>query len=201
MISTTSNCNLVGCPKQSYQGFPTCGRTHGKIYNAIQIQNTNGTIEFYDKQRSYYELTNFYENYRHGNLIPIHYQGQDYKTSEHAFQYTKFNYSNHNAQTVANKILNAATARDAFKIAQKNQGLIHRNWTNMKDNVMYEVVKSKFTTSSRHLRNVLLGTGNAYLVETSPYDGYWGYGHNKQGENKLGKILMRVREEIKQGII
>jgi hypothetical protein len=40
-------------------------------------------------------------------------------------------------------------------------------------------------------------TGTRLLVESSPGDDYWGIGKNKKGENKLGKMLMEVRTELK----
>ena len=36
------------------------------------------------------------------------------------------------------------------------------------------------------------------IVEASPVDAFWGWGPNKDGENALGKIWMKLREEIKQ---
>ena len=57
----------------------------------------------------------------------------------------------------------------------------------------------------------LLGTGNALLAECSPYDKKWGIGIDIgdpdrlniakwKGQNLLGKILMDVREELRQEI-
>ena len=43
----------------------------------------------------------------------------------------------------------------------------------------------------------LLDTKDAELVENSPIDSYWGRGKDWNGENKLGKMLMKLREEIK----
>ncbi len=190
-----SECKLVGCSNLPTSGFEACNRTHGAVLD--KVRNTQGKIEFYGKHQSYYELTNFYENNRGSHLRLIVYKGNNFRTSEHAFQFEKFNYTSQQAQNVGQQILNAHTPREAFDVAQKNAHLIKRNWHEEKDSVMYEIVKSKFSQSSRHLRNVLLKTNNAVLVEASPLDSYWGYGANGQGENKLGRILMRVREEMK----
>ena len=35
------------------------------------------------------------------------------------------------------------------------------------------------------------------IVEDSPKDNYWGWGINRKGENHLGKIWMKLREEYK----
>lgn len=59
------------------------------------------------------------------------------------------------------------------------------------------------------LKKVLLETGDRILVEASPNDRIWGVGFNTEqalgkedqwGENKLGKALMRVREQLKANL-
>lgn len=35
------------------------------------------------------------------------------------------------------------------------------------------------------------------LIENSKMDSFWGIGKNQKGKNMLGKLLMKVREEIK----
>lgn len=63
----------------------------------------------------------------------------------------------------------------------------------------------KFSQNDR-LKGILLGTGSREIVEASPNDKVWGIGfdsenalENKEmwGVNKLGKALMRVREQLK----
>jgi len=46
-------------------------------------------------------------------------------------------------------------------------------------------------------RNILLGTGDAMLIEAAVSDPYWGEGCSKTGLNKLGQILMVVREQLR----
>jgi predicted NAD-dependent protein-ADP-ribosyltransferase YbiA (DUF1768 family) len=41
-----------------------------------------------------------------------------------------------------------------------------------------------------------MDTGNEELVENSPYDYYWGVGRNGTGKNRLGILLMKLREEL-----
>ena len=47
------------------------------------------------------------------------------------------------------------------------------------------------------IRSILLGTGDATLVEHTENDAYWGDGGDGSGKNMLGKILMRVRERLR----
>ena len=153
----------------------------------------NNVIYFYNKTGSYYELTNFYQNRRQDGLHRVHYQNRSWTTAEHAFQGEKFNYSSQQAQAIREQIANAANARAAFEIAQKNQHLARHDWPAIRDTVMLNVLRSKF--SDAHLSNVLKKTGNRYLVEDSPHESYWGCGANRQGQNRLGQLLMQVRRE------
>jgi ribA/ribD-fused uncharacterized protein len=71
-----------------------------------------------------------------------------------------------------------------------------RDWENIKEEVMYKVVMAKFTQNI-DLRNRLLLTGEMELIEENDWgDKTWGT-VNGNGKNLLGKILMKVREEIR----
>ena len=60
---------------------------------------------------------------------------------------------------------------------------------------MYELLISKF--SDPGLRDKLIATGDAELIEcNNHWDRYWGVCRG-EGQNKLGKLLMKVREEVK----
>jgi len=45
-----------------------------------------------------------------------------------------------------------------------------------------------------------LNTGDAKIVEQTENDDYWGDGGDGSGKNMLGKILMRVRDELRDGV-
>ena len=66
----------------------------------------------------------------------------------------------------------------------------------MKDEIMEKAVRAKFT-QHRSLQKKLISTGNKRLVEDSPKDYYWGIGKKRTGKNMLGKILMKIRAEIR----
>ena len=65
------------------------------------------------------------------------------------------------------------------------------------DNMMHEAVLIKFLTHI-DIQSILISTGDRLIVENSPTDCYWGCGGDKTGQNHLGKILMNVRQEIRQ---
>jgi len=59
---------------------------------------------------------------------------------------------------------------------------------------------AKFTQNN-DIMKVLLGTNEMELIEHTKKDSYWGDGGNGSGKNKLGKILMKVRYELKMSIL
>jgi len=60
---------------------------------------------------------------------------------------------------------------------------------------MLEAVRAKFSQHA-DLRALLVGTGDALLVEHTARDDYWGDGGDGHGKNRLGQILMQVRAEL-----
>ena len=73
------------------------------------------------------------------------------------------------------------------------------DWEDVKERIMYELVKAKFTFDT-DVKAKLLATGNCYLQEGNRWgDTFWGVDlRTGKGENKLGHILMRVREELRE---
>ena len=59
---------------------------------------------------------------------------------------------------------------------------------------MYQILKSKF--QNPELSKLLLETGDCELIEGNTWgDQFWGVCKGV-GENNLGKLLMKVREEL-----
>jgi ribA/ribD-fused uncharacterized protein len=71
---------------------------------------------------------------------------------------------------------------------------VRSDWVQIKDEILYQAVRTKFTQHEQ-LRRLLLETGEAILIEHSPSDTYWGDGGNGQGQNKIGQILMQILSE------
>jgi len=72
---------------------------------------------------------------------------------------------------------------------------LRKDWNEIKLDIMYELVKQKFVADYA-LRGKLLETGSQEIQEGNWWgDCYWGT-VNGIGENHLGKILMRVRDEV-----
>ena len=69
------------------------------------------------------------------------------------------------------------------------------DWDLVNMELMYKALKSKFT-SHPSLKSLLLSTTGSTLVETSPSDLFWGAGREGEGLNFLGRLLMKLREEL-----
>ena len=61
---------------------------------------------------------------------------------------------------------------------------------------MRAAVDAKFRQHAA-LRELLLATGDAKLVEHTDRDAYWGDGGDGTGRNMLGRILMAIRETLR----
>lgn len=89
----------------------------------------------------------------------------------------------------------------AKKTARKYQSEFEGQWDlkrwedGYKDTIMRRGLVYKFD-QNRNMIEGLLSTGNAYLVERSPKDPYWG-GLLPDSLNKLGNFLMELRDNIK----
>lgn len=142
-------------------------------------------IKFYSTNNEYGEFSNF-------ALYPIKLKGKMWPTSEHYFQAQKF------AKTpYENKIRKAPSPMKAAEMGRTRKVKIRRDWEKVKDHIMYDAVKAKFT-QHQDLKEILLKTGEAKLIEHTENDSYWGDGGNGKGKNKLGKILMQIRKELEQ---
>lgn len=86
------------------------------------------------------------------------------------------------------------TPSEAANMGRSRKLPLRRDWESVKDHVMLEAVRAKFSQHDE-LKNILLSTGDAELIEYK--DSYWGDGGDGSGKNRLGQILMLVREELR----
>jgi ribA/ribD-fused uncharacterized protein len=124
--------------------------------------------------------------------------GKNWKTVEHYYQSQKFV-----GTPYEDSIRMAATPGKAKKLGNARDakvGPIRKDWSKVKEHVMYDALVAKFT-QHKNLKVLLLETGNAILVEFSKKDSYWGDGGNGSGLNRLGALLMHLRQEIQNNAI
>jgi hypothetical protein len=92
------------------------------------------------------------------------------------------------------------SAISAKKLGKSTQYAVRPDWSSHRDEVMAAALHEKFGVNHPELRDTLLGTGDAILQKASPGDNYWGTGKTGKGQNKMGTILMEVRNELRAGL-
>ena len=141
-------------------------------------------IHFYQKTDDYGCFSNF-------SAHPIELDGRRWPTSEHYFQAQKFAEREHQEAIRA-----AKSPMIAARMGRDRQRPLRPDWESVKDAVMHKAVLAKFTQHA-DLRERLLATGDATLVEHTERDRYWGDGGDGSGKNMLGRILMNVRADLR----
>lgn len=116
------------------------------------------------------------------------YEGLTYRNSEAAYQASK-------TFDPTKKLWFLELEPGQAKRLGKNLPL-RADWEEVKNQVMYEICLAKFTQNPT-LGRLLLQTGDEELIEGNT----WGDTHfgvcDGIGENVLGKVLMKIREELK----
>ena len=132
-------------------------------------------------------LSNFYER-------PVTINGITYLNNEAAFQSMKVE------DVEKRKSFSTLKASEAKKMGRRVE--LRPDWESVKFDYMYLICKGKFS-QNKDLREKLLSTMGEDLVEgtTGWHDNIWGNCEcpkckNIIGQNNLGKILMRVRDEF-----
>lgn len=128
-------------------------------------------------------LSNFYP-------AQVKLDGVAYPTVEHAYQAAK---TRDPAEREA--IRRAWSAGGAKKLGQKVN--MRSDWLVYRETVMEDLLRQKFSVGSA-LAAELLATGDEELVEGNLWsDVFWGVCRGV-GENKLGKLLMKIRDELQR---
>lgn len=148
-----------------------------------QIKNRNTAIMSF--RGEYLFLSNFYEG--------------------KVFTYKGLKFNNTEAPFHAEKCWSRAKEFEMVRPAQSKrlgrQVLLREDWEEVKDRVMYDVCYAKFTQDPV-LKAKLLATGNRELVEGNTHgDRCWGMTCSNGvwiGENRLGKVLMKLRDDLRK---
>lgn len=139
--------------------------------------DTPKVIDCFDGEYAF--LSNFYP-------VVVHFGQHTYLNSEAAFQAQKCVHEYEMRQFCG------LPAGKAKRLGRKVQ--LRSDWERIKDDIMYQVVRAKFSQHP-NLWWQLRATEDAELIEGNTWgDRYWG-AVNGVGENKLGRILMRIRAE------
>lgn len=138
-------------------------------------------------------LSNFY-------LADVEFEGIRYPSTEHAYQAAKTLNKEERAKFASPDVSSAQAKKMGADL--KRRGLQRLDWEQHSLNVMYILVSGKFLAHKK-LRDRLLATGDIPLEEGNGWhDNFFGNCYCEkckdiEGRNFLGKILMRVRTELR----
>lgn len=141
-------------------------------------------IEFYSTKNAYGEFSNFAP-------FRIEVDTATWPTSEHYFQAQKFADAAYREQIRAEK-----SPMIAARLGRSREVPLRADWELVKDDVMLTALRAKFS-QHESLRALLLSTGEEELIEATSNDYYWGCGTKRTGQNKLGVLLMQLRDELR----
>lgn len=135
--------------------------------------------------REFYCLDNYSAN-------KIEYDGFVYGTVEEAYQASAFRGV---AEDVVEQIRNAGSPYEAKQISLANKDRKRPDWDSEKVVVMEELLREK-VRQHPYVKEMLLKTKDYTIVEDSPKDSYWDWGPDRDGENNMGKLWMKIRDEL-----
>ena len=146
-------------------------------------EKMNDVIGFYP--REFYCLDNF-------SSFKVEWDGYLYTSLEEAYQTAKFLKS---APEIAEEIKKSHSAHEAQKISFANKDKVRSDWQEVKLTIMEELLRKKLQQNP-YVKQKLLQTKDYIIVEDSPKDNFWGWGKDRTGENHLGKLWMKLRDEL-----
>jgi ribA/ribD-fused uncharacterized protein len=105
-------------------------------------------------------------------------------------------------------IMSSDIPREQKAIGRTVQNFDEKKWNKVAKEIVYKGCRAKFTQNPK-LKEQLMNTYDAELVEASPYDKIWGIGLSEkdprcldrnqwQGKNWLGEVLTSVRDAIRE---
>lgn len=141
-------------------------------------------VFFYE--RDFYPLSNF-------SAFNVTYLGRTYPTAEHAYHAMKFR---HRDDEACELVSTAPSAHESFALAGQMKHRRRTDWDDKKVSFMTEILRAKLHQHD-YVKKKLMDTGDRLLVENSWRDDYWGWGVRRQGQNMLGQLWMKLRNEVR----
>lgn len=119
---------------------------------------------------------------------PFVWEGLSWKTAENAFQASKFCSLDKRKEMALMSVAKAKQRGSVITASAK--------WEEKKVEIMEDILRAKFSQNP-DLKEKLIGTGNKILSNgNNGKDLFWGIDrYSFCGENHLGKLLMKIREE------
>ncbi|MDR0229221.1 MAG: NADAR family protein [Flavobacteriaceae bacterium] len=159
----------------------------GKYKNFVKgvnkVINKMKVIKFYKVNEPFGCFSNFSPH-------PIFINNERWNTVEHYFQASKFC----NIE-VKEKIQQLESPMKAAIEGRNKKNKLREDWEVVKEDVMYKALKFKFMQHPMLLHKLLM-TDDQIIIEHTENDNYWADGGDGNGQNRLGVLLMKLREEF-----
>lgn len=126
------------------------------------------------------------------SICSVWFEGHMYTSVEHAYQAAK------SLDDEVRSIIRNLPTPNAAKKKGQTIGL-RPDWEEVKLEIMEKLLREKFSQLPE--RDILLSTGDEILVEGNWWnDKFWGQSPVGVGENHLGRLLMKIRTELRATI-
>jgi len=144
------------------------------------------------------EINSFKNEYEpFSNFFPctVFFEGRNYPTIEHAFQAAKSK-----SWKFRKKVSEVPVDKPGYAKKLGRTVPLRKDWEMVKISIMRRLLMQKFSLDE--FKTLLISTGNAVIIEGNYWhDNYWGDCFCKkckdiEGKNNLGKLLMKLRENI-----
>ena len=146
-------------------------------------------------------------------IAPFEVDGMTFPTVEHYFQWSKAVMFEGKDSENASKMMKPprnkeyTEAKTVKALGRKVKEFSDSKWDDVKIPIMEKALRAKFVNPKHGLLEKLLATGTRPIGEANPRDKYWGIGTSAdtadaanpkrwKGQNQLGKLLMKLREEF-----
>lgn len=164
-----------------------------------QAEITNGFVFFWGAAPPQGVFSNWYKK-------SFEHDGKRFNCSEQYMMYAKAIVFGD--EETAALIMKSKDPREQKALGRQVKNFDAGKWMAVCQDVMVPALVSKFEQDPYALE-VMMSTGDAIIVEASPYDNIWGIGLSAddpdaqipgrwKGKNFLGKVLMRARDELRQ---
>jgi N-glycosidase YbiA len=140
----------------------------------------------------FYRVNDAYGAFSNFSPHAVWLKGRSWPTTEHYFQAQKFADTPHEEE-----IRQIDSPMIAARLGRERCRPLRADWERVKEDVMREALQAKFTQHPA-LRTLLLSTGEASLIEHTPNDRYWADGGDGSGRNRLGALLVELRDQLRK---
>ena len=168
-------------------------------WRTLGSPQTNKQKEFVIR---FFSILSFYKPYTRGytagfsnfSLHCVNYKNKVFPTAEAAVQAQK----NPTDPEYVKRQIDADSPITSKRMGSKTN--IRKDWKNVANDIMLQILKCKFEQHP-YLKETLLNTGLRPIIQHTRGDSFWGDGPSGEGDNRLGKSLVKLRNIYHQSMI